>query len=523
METVLTMLENNRRRAPGYWIQLFLSIGIATLGLVLNSTAVVIGGMLVSPLMGPIVELAMGFAVGSSFLVLRASLRVSLSAVLSVAGAAVMVELLPFHDLTAEVLARSAPTALDLLVAAFCALAAVLTTVRPSADTTSAAAGTAIGIALVPPLCVVGFGLGTGSMQIAGGASLLFTANLSAILVLGVVAFLVLGYNQVNADLVEESFASPERTRTGRLASRAEVALRGAFGSKIGMTMRILVPVIFLGSVYLPLRKALDEVTWVVRTRDKIMPIVSNEAPHAVRTQLSVEHHSVAVQLMIVGTVEHAAMVRRSLERRILKETGVKPLVSVTPLSGARAAAEVSSAPIPPAQDLSHAYDQVELALKAHWPAETAGPLLGLDLAILSRDSLVVTLRHLGNSVGRSGEAILAGYLTDELNATVTVLDSPLVHSTVTRALGHEADWLVRAAPILDWVAHTKNAVACIHAPAKPGRRTTARQRAALATLSRSAAKTAGRLILEDSAGWSIRAADGSCSAADSSAAAATG
>ena len=78
-ETVITMLANNRRRAPGYWIQLCLAMGIATVGLVLNSTAVVIGAMLVSPLMGPIVELGMGFAVGSSFLVLRAALLTMLN------------------------------------------------------------------------------------------------------------------------------------------------------------------------------------------------------------------------------------------------------------------------------------------------------------------------------------------------------------------------------------------------------------------------------------------------------------
>ena len=83
-DTVVAMLENNFRRAPGYWIQLTLAMGIATLGLVLGSTAVVIGAMLVSPLMGPILELGMGFAVGSAFLVLRASLRVALSVIVVV-------------------------------------------------------------------------------------------------------------------------------------------------------------------------------------------------------------------------------------------------------------------------------------------------------------------------------------------------------------------------------------------------------------------------------------------------------
>src|SRR5579885_2281897 len=112
--TVVTMMRNNQRRAPGYWIQLTLAMGIATVGLVLNSTAVVIGAMLVWPLMGPIVELGMGFAVGSPLLTLA----------------------LPFHEVTTEIAARTAPTALDLLVAIFCALTAAYTTVRPASDTT---------------------------------------------------------------------------------------------------------------------------------------------------------------------------------------------------------------------------------------------------------------------------------------------------------------------------------------------------------------------------------------------------
>jgi hypothetical protein len=79
IETVVSMLRNNVRLAPGYWIQLILATGIATLGLALDSTAVVIGAMLVSPLMGPIIELGMGFAVGSSLLVMRAAFRVALT------------------------------------------------------------------------------------------------------------------------------------------------------------------------------------------------------------------------------------------------------------------------------------------------------------------------------------------------------------------------------------------------------------------------------------------------------------
>lgn len=114
-DTVVAMLESNARRVPGYWIQLALSTGIATFGLVLNSTAVVIGAMLVSPLMGPLLELGMGFAVGSSLLVLRAALRVVVSVLFVVGGATVITSFVPFHEVTAEVAARTAPTALEQL------------------------------------------------------------------------------------------------------------------------------------------------------------------------------------------------------------------------------------------------------------------------------------------------------------------------------------------------------------------------------------------------------------------------
>ena len=314
-ETVVAMLDNNRRRAPGYWIQLGLATRIATVGLVLNSTAVVIGAMLVSPLMGPIVELGMGFAVGSSFLTFRAFLRVVLSTAVVIGGAAVLTLALPFHDVTPEIAARTAPTALDLLVAVFCALTAAYTTVRPASDTTSAAAGTAIGIALVPPLCVTGFGVGTRDPAVAGGAALLFTANLSAILVLAVVSFLVLGYNQVDAKSIEQNYLGPDSTRTGRLAARAQEWLRDAFGSRYGMAMRLIIPGLFLAAVYFPLSRALDEVSWEVRARDAIRRILAREAPRAVQTSIAVERHAVDLHLVLIASSEQAATLERDRRR----------------------------------------------------------------------------------------------------------------------------------------------------------------------------------------------------------------
>jgi uncharacterized hydrophobic protein (TIGR00271 family) len=229
--TVKAMLERSQKESAGYWLQLLLAMGIASLGLVLGSTAVVIGAMLISPLMSPIVELGMGLAIGSPLLVLRSFTRVGFSILAVVASAALLTVMLPFHEVTAEIAARTSPTVLDLLIAIFCAIAAAYTTVRPGSDTTSTAAGTAIGIALVPPLCVLGYGVGTRTASIASGAALLFTANLCAILLFAVLCFLILGYSAVGAaELERTELASPQQGPIRRLAR----ALQFLFGSRYG-------------------------------------------------------------------------------------------------------------------------------------------------------------------------------------------------------------------------------------------------------------------------------------------------
>ncbi|HEY4133105.1 MAG TPA: DUF389 domain-containing protein, partial [Gemmatimonadaceae bacterium] len=435
-DTVIAMLANNRKRVPGYWIQLLLATGIATLGLVLNSTAVVIGAMLVSPLMGPIVELGMGFAVGSSFLVFRASMRVLLSVTVAIAGAAALTLLLPFHEVTGEIAARAAPTALDLLVAVFCALTAAYTTVRTTSDTTSAAAGTAIGIALVPPLCAIGFGLGTGLLSIAGGAALLFTANLSAIFVFSIAAFLALGYNQVDAAGVEREIGVFDATRGDLLAARGQTALERVFGSRYGLAMRLCLPVLFLGAVYLPLRNALNEVTWEVRARDSIRRIVSAEAPRAVQSSIVVEQHTIALHLLLVTSLGQATAAERVIRERIEAATGVLPEVSITAVPDATALAQATRTavvtPNPDALDLTRIDGRVEGALDASWPVAAVGELLGWELIVRSRGASTLVVYHAGDSLGRAGTALLGATITNRLATAIEIADSSMSTPTVT-------------------------------------------------------------------------------------------
>ena len=396
--TVVAMLESNARRVPGYWIQLALATGIATLGLVLGSAAVVIGGMLVSPLMNPIVELGMGIAAGSSLLTIHASFRVLRSVLGVILAAMVVTYLLPFHEITPEIASRTAPTALDLAVAVCCAFAAVYTTVRATADTTAAAAGTAIGIALVPPICVVGYGLGTGSRSVATGAGLLFTANFSAIVVIAVLSFWLLGFHRVNARRLENEVLDRCQTVQDRTAVWVHDLLGRAFGSRYGLAMRLCIPATVArasSTSRWPTRSG--EVAWEVGARAAVQRALATEAPHAVQTEMSVVQHHVSLSVLMLGSDEQAAELRRHLEHAIAMQAGVRdPEVTVTAVAGARALADAVAraerrdsrgppvavtvaAPAHPAADFRA---RVGAVLRAQWPTAAIGPLVAWEVRV---------------------------------------------------------------------------------------------------------------------------------------------
>ncbi len=167
------------RISSGYFALLFCSCGIAALGLLQSSAAVVIGAMLISPLMGPIMGMGMGVARLDARAFERAAVSLALGAAVSVAASALIVFASPLRDITPEILARTRPTLLDLIVAILSGIvgAYVLITKRPGV-----VAGVAIATALMPPLAVVGYGLATGAWGVAGGAFLLFLTNVVAIL-----------------------------------------------------------------------------------------------------------------------------------------------------------------------------------------------------------------------------------------------------------------------------------------------------------------------------------------------------
>jgi uncharacterized hydrophobic protein (TIGR00271 family) len=156
------------------WV-LFFAILIASVGLNVNSTAVIIGAMLISPLMGPIVGMGYGAAVADFGLIRAAFKNLLLFTALSLATSVVYFWLSPLDHPQSELLARTSPTLWDVLIAAFGGAAGMVAVTRKSFS--NIVPGVAIATALMPPLCTVGFGIANGRWDMSAGAFFLFVIN----------------------------------------------------------------------------------------------------------------------------------------------------------------------------------------------------------------------------------------------------------------------------------------------------------------------------------------------------------
>ncbi len=182
-------------RGINLWVLIF-AIFIASLGLNINSTAVIIGAMLISPLMGPIIGVGFSFGI-NDFNLLKDSFRNFLVMVVTSLIASTIFFLLPLISYDkSELLARTAPTTYDLLIALFGGLAGIVAQTRQD-RTGTVVSGVAIATALMPPLCTAGYGLATLQLNYFIGASYLFLMNSVFIALASYVITLMLKYEKV--------------------------------------------------------------------------------------------------------------------------------------------------------------------------------------------------------------------------------------------------------------------------------------------------------------------------------------
>jgi uncharacterized hydrophobic protein (TIGR00271 family) len=230
---------------PEYLTMLMVAGLIALLGLLQNSVAVIIGAMLISPLMNPILAGGLALVLGDWKLGRKAGGVLVLSISLVIVATWLASELVPLRQATPEILARTNPNLLDLFIAMLSGLAGTLAMRAPTSAYTIIP-GVAIAVAVVPPLATVGYGLSGGNLSIAGGAFLLFVTNLVSIMICAGLVFLLFG------------FRPRDETEQGHL--------------KLKYRMAISAGVLFILAV--PLVQTLRQAVGQIRTKSTISSVI---------------------------------------------------------------------------------------------------------------------------------------------------------------------------------------------------------------------------------------------------------
>ena len=232
-----------------YVFMTMMSAGIAVLGLLLSSPAVVIGAMLISPLMGPILGLGFGLALFDFAELRRAFIAFLVGALAAVLFTGLIVLASPLKAATAEILARTRPNLFDLLVALFAALAGTFAIIRGRGETI---VGVAIATALMPPLAVVGYGLATWNVPVLTGSLALFATNFVTIALSATIMARVYGFGHFLSSkqswmqtavllFAFAAMAAPLALSLGQIAREALIAnqVRSYLASRFGPSARV--------------------------------------------------------------------------------------------------------------------------------------------------------------------------------------------------------------------------------------------------------------------------------------------
>ena len=196
-ETTLISIKNDISiKGPNAWI-LICSIFVASVGLNANSIPVVIGAMLISPLMGPILGFGMSIAINDLETLKKSLINFTVMVILSVLTAYLFFSFFPLREESSELLSRTKPDIRDVLIAFFGGLALIIARTKKG-TISSVVFGVAIATALMPPLCTVGFGLATGKPYFALGAMYLFMINTLYIVVATYLVVKLLRFPMIN-------------------------------------------------------------------------------------------------------------------------------------------------------------------------------------------------------------------------------------------------------------------------------------------------------------------------------------
>ncbi|MBI0474106.1 DUF389 domain-containing protein [Sphingomonas sp. MA1305] len=265
-DAVLRQIAEDSGWSGRYAFLIVISAAISLLGLLMPSVAVLIGAMLLSPLMMPIIGLGFAIATVDPREMRRAATALIAGALLAIALSVVCVALSPIQTITSEIAARTRPTLFDLLVALLSAIAGGYALIRGRGGTV---VGVAIAIALMPPLVVVGFGIATLNWTVFAGSLLLFVTNAITIALTAALVARVYGFG---------AHLSPQHTG-----------------------WQLVLFVVAVGLLAVPLGAALRQIAFEAVAQRQVRETISDRFPDASRLgQLDIDYDAQPIRIRAV-------------------------------------------------------------------------------------------------------------------------------------------------------------------------------------------------------------------------------
>lgn len=367
-EEVLRQIAEESGWSGRYAFLIVISAAISLLGLLMPSVAVLIGAMLLSPLMMPIIGLGFGIATLDFYDIRRAATALILGSLIAVTLSVGLILLSPVQTITSEIAGRTQPTLFDLLVALLSAIAGGYALIRGRGGTV---VGVAIAIALMPPLVVVGFGIATWSWVVFSGALLLFLTNAITIALTAALVARCYGFG---------SHLSPHHT---------------------GWQLTLFV--VGIGILSIPLGAGLRRIAFEAVAQRQVRDALNDDFPAGARlSQVDIDHGANPVRVravMLTPRIEPGAdrKLEADLRRRLARPVDIHvDQVRISPDTGAVEAAQIARAGNGDALRAERDRDRTiaDVALIAGVPAAsltvvasnrtiqaTASPLTGLGIA----------------------------------------------------------------------------------------------------------------------------------------------
>jgi uncharacterized hydrophobic protein (TIGR00271 family) len=191
-----------------FFLMIILATAMAAIGLLLNSAAIVIGSMLISPMLYSFLSLSLGLSISDHKLIFQSFLSIVKSLIIGIAAATIITLFFPPAGLTSEILSRINPTLAYGTIALIAGFAAAFAMVKPQLNETLP--GIAIAVALIPPIAVVGIGVATLNWAVIRGSLLLFLLNAVAIIIGSIIVFSLANFH-VKKHLAEEILEEEEK------------------------------------------------------------------------------------------------------------------------------------------------------------------------------------------------------------------------------------------------------------------------------------------------------------------------